>query len=130
MDFEGLLGEEILDVFRPFHQAQATAVQIVVQADVKGLLKPLNPVEIKMIHRLARAGAVFVDDGEGRGADRVLIDPEPLADRRGEGRLAGGHRRVEGDEFPVPEGFEEFSGGAVQVLQVADMEFVFHRLQR
>ena len=126
MDLEGFLGEQFLDVLRPFHQAQAAAVQIVVQADVEGLLQPLDPVEIKVVHRLARAGAVLVHDGERRGAHGILAHAEPLAHGRREGRLPGRHRRVERNQFPVPDGLEEFPRGPVQVLQVLDMDFVHH----
>ncbi len=126
MDLEGFLGEQFLDVLRPFHQAQATAVQVIVQADVIGLFQPLDPVEIEMIQRLARAGAILVHDGERRGAHGVLAHAETFAYGRGEGRLPGRHRRIERNQFVLPDGLEEFPRGPVQVLQVLDMDFVCH----
>lgn len=66
MHFECLIGKEFLDVLRPFHQAQVSAVQVVVETDVDSLGDFVDAVEIKVIDGLSVPGHIFVDDGESR----------------------------------------------------------------
>lgn len=117
-DAEGLFGEDVLDVLRPFHYAEAAAVDVVIEADVKGLLGAVEPVEVEVVHHLAAGGAVFVHDREGRGADGVFFDTELMADGGGEGRLPGTHGREEGDQLVVADFLEELPGGPVKVTEV------------
>ena len=60
---EGLLRQEILNVFRPLYYAGVTAVKVIVQAYVQGLFWLGNAIEIKMIEGISRCGAVLVDNG-------------------------------------------------------------------
>ena len=66
IDLESLFGEKFFDVLRPFHYAEISAVEIVVKSDLDSFLKPVDAVEVKMVHRLAVSAHVFVDDGECR----------------------------------------------------------------
>ena len=47
-DTEGFVGEKALDVLRPFHQAEASAVDVVIKADVKGFGVLGDAVEIEV----------------------------------------------------------------------------------
>ena len=49
VDAESLLREQVFDVFRPFHQTEAAAVEIVVKSDVYGLGVFRYAVEVKVI---------------------------------------------------------------------------------
>ena len=63
---EGVFRKELLDVFRPLHDAEATAVEVVVKADLDCFLEFVDAVEVEVIHRIAVSAHIFVHDGEGR----------------------------------------------------------------
>ena len=52
----------------PLHGAHAAAIQVVVPADVKEVLRPLQAVEVKMEQGQPSA-LVLVDDGKGGTGD-------------------------------------------------------------
>ena len=125
MHAQSLFRKEFLDVLRPFNNAEAAAVHIVVESDVKGLGCIVDAVEIKMIKRLAGCCPVFVNNGECRRAHRILIDPEDSADCGSEGGLSRSHRGEEGYDSPVPDLFEKGPGSPGKMSRVLDEYFVF-----
>lgn len=120
---EGLLRQERGDVLWPFDQAQGTAVEVVVEADVERFLQLLNAVEVKVIERFAGDRTVFVYNGEGRRTDGVFPNAEYLAEGRREGGFAGAHGGMEGDDAILgTEGFEESAGGAGEVGETLNLK--------
>ena len=63
---EGVFRKELLDVFRPLHDAEAAAVEVVVKADFDSFLKLVDAIEVEMIHWVTIGTHIFVYDGEGR----------------------------------------------------------------
>lgn len=123
-----LLRQYLLDVLRPFHDAEASAVDVVVESDVQSLGRLGDPIEIKMIHRLSAAGAIFIDNREGRRADSVLPHAESPAYRRRERGLAGPHRCIESKNVMPFRLGKEIACGPVDVLQALYSDLVSHIL--
>lgn len=112
-----LFGQQGLDVLRPFHQAEFAGIQIVVQADVQGLRRVFEPIEIEMEHRTAVAGTVFVHDREGGRTDGIFPHAQLLAERRGERGLARAHRRIKGNQAVPFDRLQKVAGRPLQVFQ-------------
>ena len=124
-DFESLFRKELLDVFRPLHDAEAAAVKVIIEADFNRFGQSVDPVEIEMVHRLAVTAHVFIDDGESRRADRIGHS-QHLADCRGEGCLSGTHRGKECHQRAVADLFKKFRRCSFEVLDPVYDYFVFH----
>ena len=123
---EGVGREEAFDVLRPFHEAEMSGVEIVVEADVEGFGRVLNAIEIKVVDRRAVRGPVFVNDGKGGGGNGILAHPQAGADGRNEGGLAGSHRGIERYEFAAADGFQEVVGGSWEGREVRDGYLLSH----
>ena len=118
MNVKGFFGEDFPYVFRPFHKAQATGVDVVVEADVKGFGRLFDAVEIEMEDAPAGGRAVFVDYREGGRRDGVFPYAKDAAKSRYEGGFAGSHGGVEGHERAASELREELPGRRVDAGKV------------
>lgn len=49
MDPDGGIWEEVLDEFWPFDEAEGTAVEVVIEADVVGFFEAADAVEVEMV---------------------------------------------------------------------------------
>lgn len=121
-----LFRQNLLDVLRPLHNAETPAVNVVVEPDVKSLRDLVNPVKIKMIHRLPRPGAIFIHNRESRRTDSVLPHTEPPANGRGESSLPSPHRSVERQNTMPFRLRKELTRSPVDVLQVLYDDLVSH----
>lgn len=65
-DAEGVFRKKFLNVFWPFHNAEAATVKVVVETDFDGLLQFVDTVEVKVIHRVTISPHIFIHDGECR----------------------------------------------------------------
>lgn len=118
MDAESLLGEQVLDVLRPFHDAQAAAVDVIVETDVQSFPNVFYTIEIEVVHRFSGARPVFIDDCESGRTYGVFLDPEAMAQGACEGGLPGSHGGIEGQDPVVAYLRKEFFRSSSDVLEV------------
>src|SRR5687768_11439814 len=60
-----MVRQQVRNFGRPFYQAQVPGVEVVVKANIQGLLFVVNPVKIEMVNALAVFGKVFIYDRKG-----------------------------------------------------------------
>lgn len=125
-DFEGFLRENFLYILRPFHQAQASAVNIIVETYVKRFGNLGYTVKVEMEDGRPVACTVFVHNGESRGTDSVRAYSESPAYGCGKGCLPCSHRCVESDQDAAFRFFEKSPGGLVNGRQIPYCYFVCH----
>lgn len=114
--------KEIRDILGPLHQAEATAVEIFVQTDVKGLPPVLYAVEVKVIDAFAGSGPVFVHYGEGGGTHGIGIHAETAAQSRYESGFPCAHGSAESYEGMSFYAREEFLRGCGHGLKGGDVD--------
>ena len=67
LDFYSIARQKFFYQFRPFDEAERTAVQIIFVSHIVHLFQFLDPVEIEVVNQLSgNFGTVFVYDGESR----------------------------------------------------------------
>ncbi len=120
----GFLGQERFYEFRPLDEAGAAAVEILLGANVVGLPKVLNPVEVEVIDGLSVGVGIFVDDGKG-GRCHSVFHSERFADGLDEGGLAGTHLAVEGENASVAHCLHELLCGSGKARSVF-YSYLFH----
>ena len=98
MDVNGFFREDFPYVFRPFHKAQATGVDVVVEADVEGFGRLFDAVEVEMEDAAAGRRTVLVHYREGGRTHGVFPYSQNTAEGGYEGGFAGAHGGVEGHE--------------------------------
>ena len=125
-DSQGFFRENVGNVLSPFHDAEESAVDVVVETYVEGFGNLFDPVEIEVVHRLPGACPVLVDDCEGWRTDCVFLNPEAAADGSGEGCFSGTHRCMECDEFVPPDFLKELFGCGIDFLQASYYDLVSH----
>ena len=113
------------NIFRPFHDAETSAVEIVVKTYLDGLLQLVDPVEVEVVHLLSVSAHIFVDDCERRRTYRVG-HAQYLADSCRECGLSGTHGCKECHQSVVSDLFEKFGRSPFEVLDPADCHFVLH----
>lgn len=118
MNVKGFFGEDFPYVFRPFHKAEATGVDVVVEADIEGFGRLFDAVEVEMEDAIAGGRAVFVDYREGGRRHGVFPYAKDAAKSRYEGGLAGSHGGVEGHEGAAAELSEELTCRGVDIGKV------------
>ena len=59
------IGQELFYEFRPFDEAEVSAVDLFVETDVEDLTFAFYAVEVEMIDRVTIAVKIFVYDGKG-----------------------------------------------------------------
>ena len=118
MHVKSFFGEDFLNVFRPFHKAEAAGVDIVVEADIQSFGRLFNAVEVEMEDAAAGGRAVFVHYREGGRAHGVFPYSQNAAESSDEGGFAGTHGGVEGHERAVADLGEELAGRSVDPPKV------------
>ena len=98
MHAQSFFGEDFLYVFRPFHETEATGVEIIEQSDVQGLCRLVEAIKVKVKDTLAVGAAVFVDYRKGGRTYGIVSHPKAPADRGDEGGFPGSHGSIESDE--------------------------------
>ena len=63
-DFQCLFRKNALDILRPFDEAQAAAVNVVVEAYVESLFRAGDSVEVEVEYRISVRSLVFIDNGK------------------------------------------------------------------
>ena len=64
---DSIARQQFFNQFRPFDEAERTAVQIIFVSHIVHLFQFLDPVEIEVVNQLSgNFGTVFVYDGESR----------------------------------------------------------------
>lgn len=127
-DFQCLFRKNALDILRPFDEAQAAAVDIVVEAYVESLFRAGDSVEVEVEYRISVRSLVFIDNGKGRRAYGIFLYAQPVAEGSGKCRLACTHRCVKCDDAMTGSLFQEFVGSLADMRQVIYDNFVFHLL--
>lgn len=66
VDADGLFGQQLLDEFGPFEQADVAGVEVIFIAHIVDFFQALYAVEIEMEDApIGRCVVIFVDDGKG-----------------------------------------------------------------
>ena len=115
------VGQQGGDVFRPFDEAQASAVEVFLRAEVEGFLHAVDAVAVEVVDGAPVGGFVLVDDGEGGAVHRVL-HAQYVADGADEGGFAGSHGAVEGEHAAVAHEADEAAGRFADGVEGCDFE--------
>ena len=107
---------QLLDLLRPFDQAQVTTVEILLLTEIERLLDPIDPVEVEMINRTVTAVFVLVDYGE-RGTGHRICDTQTVADFADQRRFPRSHLPAQRNDRAALQRIENFSCRIVKVSQ-------------
>jgi hypothetical protein len=94
-------GKTTLKTLGPFDKGRA-AIEGLVEADLIGLVRIAEPVEVEMGQGKAR-GVIELDQGEGRAGDLLVRGGQGADQGAGEGRLSGPQRPAQADGLAGPQ---------------------------
>ena len=121
-DLYDILREYSLYEFRPFKEAEATAVKVVLVAHVIDFFQLLDAVEVEVVDGIALSVRVFIDEGEGGRRDDIL-DTQNLTESLDERCLSSSHLAIECEHFSFSHPFDEFFCCLVDGVEALDCNF-------
>lgn len=104
LNFHGIGGQESFYQLRPFYPAIPGIVEQVFDTNIEGLLRGMQPIQIKMMKKryaiISQRVSVLIDQGKG-GAGRVSPDPQILAEGFDQSGFTSAHFPIKGDFPPI-----------------------------
>lgn len=115
VDADGLFGQQLLDQFGPFEQADVAGVEVILIAHIVDFFQALYAVEIEMEDApIGRCVVIFVDDGKGGRVDNVN-DAHFLAEGFDERGFTDAHLTIKSEDGAVLHRGDEAARGLRQV---------------